>query len=372
MKGAGVAKLSKVRLTRLLQLSQQLLVWEPQVTEGSSNLLEPFRGVFGIAGICLFDADKGVLYSTGSSGSELEGRTRAAYAAGRDEDDPDAGVTIRCLATSGRITGAIAFQGLENPRETAEPLTSLAAALCESTRLRQKVPAGLPTVSPSTLFDALGEELKNSLATILAATGGLREAGPLCVAQMEMARMVEEEAARLGTVVSCLDRISQLECKDARSRMDRTNLTALVAQTVEQYSRRSPDRRIDFASGGSVFKAFADAEFIRFALSQLLDHVCKYSVPGSAVQVNIEGRGGAVEVSVSGANDPISVQQRRSETEHSAPRLAGAGLGFSVAQKIAAAHGGILDFDRQRTRAEGIAFLLSLPRAADTNVRPNE
>jgi two-component system, OmpR family, sensor histidine kinase KdpD len=366
-----VAKLSKVRLSRLLQLSQQLLVWEPQIAEGGCEL-EPFRGVFGITGICVFDADTAELYSMGTSGSELEGRTRAAYAAGKDEDDPVTRVTIRRLGN--RVTGAVAFQGLEDPRVTAEPLTSLATAVYYRTRLRRKAQETAAPAEvlefPSTIFGPLGEELKNSLATILAATGGLREAGPLSATQVEMARMVEEEASRLGSVVSCLDRISRLDQQEARPRMTRTNLTALVAQTVEQYSQKSPDRQIVFASGSPDFKAFADAEFIGFALSQLLDKVCNCSVPGSTVRVKMEARGSAVEVSVSGDNDPIPAQERHRASERPAPRFVGGGLGFSVARKIAVAHGGTLDFDPRQTRSGSVAFLLSLP--TDTKMKPSE
>lgn len=167
-----------------------------------SDLLAPFHGVFGIVAICLFDAATEAFFTSGSIARDLEGRTRAACIGGKDADDPRAAVTIRCLTAGGRITGAIAFQGLEDPEQTAGPLISLVAALHERTRVRRK----------------LGDDFKNGLTAILAAAGGLREAGPLSSAQSEMARMVEEEASRLANLISWVDRISRIDQEEAPPR----------------------------------------------------------------------------------------------------------------------------------------------------------
>ena len=98
------------------------------------------------------------------------------------------------------------------------------------------------------------------LTTILAATGGLREAGPLLPEQSDMARVVEEEASRLGSVISRLDRIAWLDDGEVSPRMDTIDSIALVAQAIELRSQRSPDRQIAFAGRGADFKALADAE----------------------------------------------------------------------------------------------------------------
>jgi two-component system, OmpR family, sensor histidine kinase KdpD len=367
-----VLTLSKARVYRLFQLAQQLLVLEPQIEEGSA-LLDPFHGVFGTTAICLFDASTGGFYTIGSSSTELEDQTRRACISGQDVDDRDAGITIRRLIAGGRITGAIAFKGLEDPQLTAGPLASLAAAFHERARLRRQASEAAVAAEieafRSTVFDVLGDEFKNALTTILAATGGLREAGPLRAEQLEMATMVEEEASRLGSVISRMDRIAWLDDGEVSPRMDTTDLTPLVAETVEQYLRRSPDQKIDFASRGTVFKALADAELIRLALSQLLDNACKYATPDSAVLVELNVHGGAVVVSVSAEGSPIPSHERHRIFERSyigtrAPSFtAGSSLGLYVARKIVVAHGGTLDFDPERMGTACVAFRLSLPRA---------
>ena len=375
-----MSALSKVRLYRLFQLAQQLLVLEPQAAEGHA-LVEPFLGVFGITAICLYDAKRDDASSVGDPSGELMGPTRASYPAGQDQNDTAAGLTIRCLITDGRTIGAIAFKGLEDPHVTAEPLVALAAALHQGIRLRRE--AAEAAIAPeadtfrSAIYEVLGGECKNALTTILAATGGLREAGPLRAEQLEMARMVEEEASRLGGLISRLDWIARLDQGQVSPRMDTTNLTSLVAQAVDQWSRILPDRHIAFASRDAEFTALADPELLRLALSQLLDNACKFSAPGAAVhvviKVDIEDREGAVVVTVASDGAPISPQEQSRIFERSylgsqaSNFAAGSGLGLYAARKIAAAHGGTLDLDPERMLTSCIAFRLSLPRASATS-----
>jgi len=387
-----VSKLSKAQLHRLFQLAQQLLALEPGVVDGR-EWVAPFLGVFGITAVCLYDAGTDrflTLTSPGTPappGGDWEGQTRATYVAGQDQDDPAAGIVIRRMITAGRIIGAVAFQGLEDPERTAEPLISLAAALLERMRLRREsteaaVTAGIGAFR-SAIMDVLGSECKNALTTILAAAGGLREAGPLVAEQLEMARMVEEEASRLGGVISRLDWIARLDEGEVSPRTDSTNVSGLTAQIVDQWERIEPDRQIVFASRDTAFMAPADPELLRFALSQLLDNACKFSAPGAAVHVQIdaeselaagpitgvEGRGGAVVVRVSSEGPPIPSHERHRIFERSyvgsqaSNFAAGSGLGLYAARKIALAHRGTLDLDPEKMWTSSIAFRLSLPRA---------
>ena len=340
-------ELSKVRLHQLLQLAQHLLVAEPHIADGN-ELLQPFKGMFGITAICLFDERAEVFYNVGSGAGELEGATRTSCVTGEDADDSSAGITIRCLRSGSRITGAIAFKGLKDHEQTAEPLIALVTALHERTRLRRK----------------LGEEFKNGLTSILAAAGGLREAGPLSAVQLEMTHMVEEEASRLGSVISWVDRIGRLDQGEIHPRVDTTNLTELVAQAVEQRLGKSPER-IVFNSHVGAFHVFADPELILVVLGQILDYVCEHVAHNSSVLVEIAARGAFVVVGVFGAADSLLPQDRERvfEPPYRGPRArsfsAEPHSGLYQAREIAKAHGGTLEqvgFGR-------FAFLLSLPQS---------
>jgi K+-sensing histidine kinase KdpD len=353
MKGAKLSELSKVRLHQLFQLAQRLLIMEPHVADGS-ELLAPFEGMFGVTAICLFDAGTDTFYETGSTAGDLEDATRSACRTRKDADDPDAGTTIRCLTAGSRITGAIAFQGLKDPAQTAEPLISLVAAVRERTRLRRK----------------LGDELKNGLTSILAAAGGLREAGTLSGAQLEMAQMVEEEASRLGSLISWVDRVGRLDQGEIQPRVDTTDFASLITQAVERCSQKLPERQILLASQGEGFQVLADAELILVAFGQILDYVCRHGAGDTPVHVEVRADDAFVVVSISGAVElPLPPDRERLFEQplrgaHPRSLSAEPRSELYLARGIAIAHGGALDFGAERTGTGRTALFLTLPRAS--------
>jgi two-component system sensor histidine kinase KdpD len=368
---ARVSELQKDRIDRLYHLAQQLLALEPEMAVGE-RLLQPFAGVFGTRAVCIFDAEKAELHTLGRSRSHLPERTRAAFLQEQDSDDPVTHVSVRCLRVGGKTTGAMGFEGLEDPALTAGPLISLAAASQERTRAFQKASesaaAAQTEVYRSAILDALAHEFKTPLATILAAAGGIRETGSLRAEQLEMTETVESEATRLGNLTSRLLRVARLDREEVRPQMEVTDVAAVVSDIVEQYKRLPSDRRITWTRQGESIEALADPELLRLALNQLLDNASKYSLPGSEITVAMESRGNMVFIRVANSGSSIaeSEQQRIFERfyrgEEARRFTSGSGLGLYVARKIALAHGGMLDLDIERLN-EGVTFYLALPRA---------
>lgn len=305
--------------------------------------------MFGVTAICLFDARTHAVYQTGSATAGLEGLTRAACLSGKDADDPDAALTIRCIKGAGGITAAISFKGLKDVEQTVEPMIALVTAVYERTRVRRQ----------------LADEIKNGLTAILAAAGGLSDAGPLSAAQLEMTRMVETEASRLGAMMSQVDRIARLEQGEIQPRVEAANLTALVTRAVERCSHHLPERQIIFTRQSEAFQVLADSELILVALGQILDYVWKHSARDSSVLVQIAPRGAFVVVGISGTTEHFLPADREGVFER--PRRSDRARNVSLelhgalyqAREIALAHGGELE----QIEPGSVAFLLSLPRA---------
>lgn len=370
---AKSAKLQKERLNRLYQLSQQLLVLDPEAPLGE-DFLEPFRRLFGIRAMCIFEADSAEFHLVGDSKGELAVKTRDTYIRGTDVDDFNAHVSVRRLRTSGHLAGAIGFEGLEDPKETAGALTALTAALLERKiafhTASAAAAAAQTEIYRSAMLDALAHEFKTPLATILAGVGGLREAGPLTAEQEGMADTVENEASRLGSLTSRLLRTARLDNEHIRPRLEVVDVTSVVAQLTKQYSTRSSDRAILLADGHEQVQALADPELIRLMLSQLIDNACKYSRPGSVVTIGVERQGEFVAIRVSNNGSSIPRKERKriferfyrgEDAKHS---TSGSGLGLYVARKIALAHGGALDLEID-DRSERVTFCLKLPTTKD-------
>ena len=367
---ARVSALQKDRIDRLYHLAQQLLALEPEMAVGEA-LLQPFSGVFGTRAVCIYDAETGHLHMLGRSRGHLPERTRDGFLQERDSDHAPEQVTIRRLRVGGKTTGAMGFEGLEDPDLTAGPLISLAAASQERTRAFRRASeaaaAAQTEVYRSAILDALAHEFKTPLATILAAAGGIREAGSLGAVQMEMTETVESEAARLGSLTSRLLQVARLDREEIKPHLEVTDLAAVASEIVEQYKRFPLDREVSFFKPAESALVRFDPELLRLALSQLLDNACKYSLPGSVVKVEIETQADMVylRVSNSGSSIPPAEQSRIFERFHRGAEArrftTGSGLGLYVARKIALAHGGRLDLDIQRLN-DGVTFYLAVPR----------
>lgn len=365
-KAASAARQREL-LDGLFRLSQRLLAMKPLAA--GAEFLEPFLGIFGSTAICLFVADTSELHSAGVSQSGLAKRTRDAFIADTDADDSGLGISVRRLQVAGRVIGAIGFEGLERPQAAGGPLAALAAMRLERARaLRdasEAAAAAQTEVYRSAVLDALAHEFKTPLATILAAAGGIREAGPLVPEQSQMADIVEAEAARLGGLTSRLLRMVRLDSEEVKPRMELVDVSSIVGQLVQQCQRRSPDRQITFTPAGGR-EAMADPELLRLAVTQLMENACKYSQPGSIVTVGLEKEADDLAIRVSNDGSSISpADQRRiferfyrgASTSHLAP---GSGLGLYVARKIAAAHGGQLDLESP-AGAGDVTFRLTIP-----------
>jgi two-component system sensor histidine kinase KdpD len=364
------SRVQQEKLQRLYDLAQQLLTLEPDA-KGGSQLVEPFRGVFGIRAACLFDGANAELYIAGNAGEELERRTAEAFIHGKDCDDRERGYLARCIRVGGRTVGAIGFEGLEDPDLTAGPLTALAAAHLERTYSfvhASRAAAAAQTESyRSAILDALAHEFKTPLSTILTAAGALREARSLGPHHREMAETVESEAARLGRLTSRLIRTARLEREEVKPWIELIDVSSVIADTVDQYARLSADRRISMIMNCESSEVMADPELLRLAVSQLLDNACKYSTAGSTVTLTITREDDQIAVRVLSSGNPIPSSERGKIFDRfyrgvDGRRMGpGSGLGLFVARKIALALGGGLDLDSRPGAEEGTIFRLVLP-----------
>src|SRR5579871_3009077 len=365
-----MSRLHHDKLQRLYDLAQQLLALEPD-PKGGSYFLEPFCGVFGITAACLFDATSADLYIAGNASDDLEKKTGDAFIRGKDRQDGDKRFSVRCIRVSGRTIGAIGFEGLEDSELTAGPLAALAAAHLERTNSfahASRAAAAAQTESYRTaILDALAHEFKTPLSTILTAAGALREARSLGPHHREMAETVESEAARLGRLTSRLIRTARLEREEVKPWIELIDVSSVIADTVDQYSRLSADRSIAVVKECETSEVMADPDLLRLAVSQLLDNACKYSTPGSTVTLKISREQDQIAVRVLSTGNPIPSSERGKIFDRfyrglEGRRLGpGSGLGLFVARKIALALGGGLDLDSEPEAAEGTAFRLVLP-----------
>ena len=110
----------------------------------------------------------------------------------------------------------------------------------------------------------------------------------------------------------------------------------------------------------------ADGELLQLALRQLLNNAVKYSPSSSVIEIEAEnGDAQAIVVRNSGSVIPEHEQRRifdRFYRGADARRIPGTGMGLSIVQQIARAHGGIVTVSS--SAAAGTEFRISLPVGA--------
>jgi two-component system sensor histidine kinase KdpD len=368
--GTELSRLNHEKLQRLHNLAQELFAVSPDA-KGGDQLLQPFCGVFGVRAVCYFDAASADVHVAGAVSDALEKKTGEAYIHGKDQEDREHKITARCVRVGGRTTGAVGFEGLEDPELTAGPLAALAAAHLERTHsfhhASQAAAAAQTEAYRTAILDALAHEFKTPLATILTAAGALREAHSLAPEEREMAELVEAEAARLGRLASRLIRTARLEREEVKPWIELIDADAVVEDAVKQYKRPSGGRRIVVFKECDCCEVMADPDLLRLAVSQLLDNACKYSEPESTVALTISRAQSQILVRVRSSGNAIPSAERSkifdrfyrgADGRRTGP---GSGLGLFVARKIAVALGGSLDLDTNAGNGDGAVFRLALP-----------
>jgi len=372
--GAKAAKRERENLERLYGLAQTLLVLDPLGID-HLRILETLQNVLHLQAASIFDGKTAESYEVGKAGVLAE-RTRDAFIMGKDANETQSGMALRCFRAGGKPTGAIGFLGLPDLEGLAGPVAALAAgAIQRGHAARQAANAAAETrveTLRSAILDALAHEFKTPLAAILTAAGGLRETGRLGAAEAELAEIVESEAERLTRLSSRLLRLARLDVEEVRPRLEQVNIVELVNSVLTRYSRRLSDREISVVvDESSPPEVAADPELLQLALSQLVDNACKYSPRELPVKITIESANGLVHVVVWNGGKSIGPGECRLIFERfyrgiEGRQLAsGSGLGLYVARKIALAHGGSLELNHSGHSAGGVAFQLSLPAASE-------
>src|SRR5487761_1477402 len=157
-------------------------------------------------------------------------------------------------------------------------------------------------------------------------------------------RRIEQEADRMSTLVAELLELARL---DRTSSLDltETDLALLVRDAVADATAVEPDRPV-YAEAPPQLIAVVDESRIRQVLANLLGNVREHTPPGTptAVRLTMAGHAVVLEVADSGPGMSAEHAARAFDRFHRGVTAqgdrSGSGLGLSIVQAIAVAHGG--------------------------------
>jgi len=219
------------------------------------------------------------------------------------------------------------------------------------------------------LVAAASHELRTPLAsTAILVDGLLADANPDPFKTREYLRLIAAENTRLSRVVENFLTFARADRGTVRLTFGPVDPAVVIRAAIDSVGARVPDAgslRVDVAS--DLPPLVADSDALRGALVNLIDNALKYTAADKRIVVRAQADGAdhvRFEVADNGIGIPRREQRRIFRRFHRvdtrlAGQTTGVGLGLSIVDAIARAHGGTVSV--QSAPGAGSTFALRVP-----------
>jgi two-component system sensor histidine kinase KdpD len=213
------------------------------------------------------------------------------------------------------------------------------------------------------LLASVSHDLRTPLTTIKALAHDLRAEGH------ERAATIEEEADRLNRFVADLLDLSRLNAGSFTVTPEVNAVEDLFGAALQRVSGTLRERRlhVEVDAGEPLLVGRFDFVHALRVVVNLLENAAKYSANGATIDLRAERRDDAIDITVAdrGPGVPAGEEDRIFEPFYrppGQPDTGGAGLGLSIARRMAEAQGGTVRYEPRA--GGGSIFALRLPAAS--------
>lgn len=221
------------------------------------------------------------------------------------------------------------------------------------------------TMEAQTVFISnAAHQLRNPIAGLLAMAEAVRSAPNTSAAQRRAGELVSS-ARKTGDLANKLLTLERAAAAPTAGELAPVDLGAIVADAVEMHRADAKAQGVALSADlpEEPVLAAADPVMLREALVNLVDNALQHGGPDlSRIEVQLTAQDGTAAVTV--RDDGVGIRPEDAEIVLSrfgqAQPGQGAGLGLSIADVVAARHGGALTLD---TGGPGVALHFSLPIA---------
>jgi two-component system sensor histidine kinase KdpD len=217
----------------------------------------------------------------------------------------------------------------------------------------------------NSLLAALSHDLRTPLTVLLGLAESLTLAkAPLTVEQRETAVAIQDEARRMGTLVSNLLDMARIESGEVKLDMQWQPLEEVVGAALDATRSMLQQHHVEVQLPPDLPLVKFDALLIERVLVNLLENASKYTAAGSHVTLSAEVQGDQLKVAVSddgpglppGREEAVFQKFTRGNRESATP---GVGLGLAICRAIVESHHGtIVGVNRP---GAGVSFSFMLP-----------
>jgi two-component system sensor histidine kinase KdpD len=359
-------------IERLYALSRAILLIDPQAPVGP-QMVSQMSQTLDAGSVVLYDLASGEIFRAGAQefpAGDVQLRAAASDGASLTRNGE---VLISPVRLGARTAGSLGISGVALSESGAQSVTNLAAIGLERARAQDAAARAEASRQSdelkSTLLDAIAHEFKTPLTTIKASTTALlADRPPAPESQRGYIELVDEEADRLGELVTEAIQMARFEAGQVRLNPEQTPVAELLEGVLTKMSQILRGRRIDIDVPTAIPDVLADPEMMELALRQLLDNAVKYSPPDSPIAISAAAADGHVSIRIrdfgKGIPEPerVRIFDKFYRGRHAHGQVPGAGIGLAIAREVVQAHNGKLLVESAAD--EGAVFCVEL-RAAE-------
>ena len=339
---------------RLYALSQEMMLFED-----AEQLLHDLPGlidrIFELKGVILYVCDQDRFYSSvGTVPTTVRAHMQAITEGLSPTLSPLSEYSTMALTLGLRPLGALAWKPARLSHEVATAVSaqiSIAVARSIALETTARIEAAREGERLRTaLIDSMTHELRTPLTSIRAAATTLLESEGLDeVAQLDMVRIIDEEAARLDLLVGESVEMAEIDANVVQVKMSPMHPRALLEQAVEESRKTLTRHKVSIAlesGAGSDETAWFDPHLLGRVLRHLLENVAAYTPPGSRVTLSSKRTDDRIEFLVEDNGPGIDprdlplIFEKFYRGKRSAGVRKGSGMGLAITRAILTAHGG--------------------------------
>jgi two-component system, OmpR family, sensor histidine kinase KdpD len=357
---------------RLYALSQEMMLFE-DADRLIRELPMLINRIFALDGVILYVCDHDRFYSsTGDSPANIRAHMHALTKGFSPTLVPLAGYHSTPLLLGMRSVGAMAWRPAILSHEVSAAISaqvSIAVARSIAIETTARVEAAREGERLRTaLIDSLTHELRTPLTSIRAASTTLVEGDGLDeAARLDMARIIDEEAARLDLLIGEAVEMAEIDANVVKVKMSPQNPRALLDHAVEESRKALASHKVSIvveepnlagddeaASGGSVSgesvesveSVWIDPHLLGRVLRHLLENVAGHTPPGSHVKLSYARNDDRLEFYVEDngpgidALDMPLIFEKFYRGKNRSSKRKGSGMGLAIIRAILITHGG--------------------------------
>ena len=214
----------------------------------------------------------------------------------------------------------------------------------------------------------LSHELKSPLNVLsMYSESLLSDVGKSEEFRIEAANVISDEVGRLGSLITGLLNITQIENGSLTPDRGLVKLRDVASAAFDEAKHSAIDKNytFEFDAPKEMNPVMVDKDLIRIAITNLLSNAVKYNSDGGEVRLTIEETEDAVQIRVADSGIGISEEEAlkifdkfyRSHDER-VQAIGGHGLGLALTKQIVELHHGSLSLDHDRE--QGAEFIINL------------